>query len=86
MVLPFKWSELTPDHKKDIQDNHGELSFIYDLVSYETGLVMPRLFAEEVADKVYDFKLRNPLRKKQTLTWLIRSHIYSIVHGLLSIL
>ena len=65
MVLPIKWSELTPDHRKDIQDNHEELSNHYDLVQYENGLVMPRLFAEEVSDKVYDFKLRNPSIIKQ---------------------
>jgi len=59
MVLPIKWSELAPDHKKDIQDNHEEMSCMYDLVQFENGLVMPRLFAEEVSDKVYDFKLRD---------------------------
>ena len=65
MVLPIKWSELTPDHRKDIQDNHEETSCMYDLVQFESGLVMPRLFAEEVSDKVYDFKLRNSSIIKQ---------------------
>ena len=60
MGLPIKWSELAPDHRKDIEENHGELSAIRDLVQYENGLVMPRLFAEEVADKVHDFNPRKP--------------------------
>ena len=60
MVLPIKWSELTPDERKDIEDNYEELSSFRDLVRYENGLVIPRLFPMQVAGKVYDFKLWKP--------------------------
>ena len=44
--LPLSWSELTPEDRARVQDNFYEKSVLRDLVRYENGVVMPRLFAE----------------------------------------
>ena len=56
--LPLSWSELTPEEKARVQDNYAEKSVWGDLVRYENGVFMPRVFAEELADRIYNMKLR----------------------------
>ena len=58
MVLPLSWRELAPEDRARIQDNFDEKSVLRDLVRYENGVVMPRVFAEQLADKIYDMKVR----------------------------
>ena len=56
--LPLSWTELTPEERARVQDNFEEKSVLRDLVRYENGVVMPRVFAEQLADRIYDMKLR----------------------------
>ena len=58
MGLPLSWSELTPEDRARVRDNFDEKSVLRDLVTYENGVVMPRVFAEQLADRIYDMKLR----------------------------
>ena len=59
MGLPLSWSELTPEDRARVRDNFDEKSVLRDLVRYENGLVMPRVFAEKLADRIYNMKLRD---------------------------
>ena len=54
--LPLNWSELTPEEKARVQDNYAEKSVWGDLVRYENDVFMPRVFAEELADRIYNMK------------------------------
>ena len=59
--LPLSWSELTPEEIARVQDKYPEKSVWKvwrDLVRYENGVLMPRVYAEELADRIYDMKLR----------------------------
>ena len=58
MGLPLTWTELSPEERARVQDNFEENSVLRDLVRYENGVVMPRVFAEQLADRIYDMKLR----------------------------
>ena len=54
MELPHEWKELDGETKRLLEANLSHC----DLVQYDTGLVMPRVFAETMADKVYSFEVR----------------------------
>ena len=54
MELPHEWRELDGEAKRLLEANLSHP----DLVQYDTGLVMPRVFAETMADKVYSFEVR----------------------------
>ena len=54
MELPHEWRELDGEAKRLLEANLSHC----DLVQYDTGLVMPRVFAETMADKVYSFEVR----------------------------
>ena len=58
MGLPLSWTELSPEARARVEDNFDEKSALRDLVRYENGVVMPRVFAEQLADRIYDMKLR----------------------------
>ena len=55
MELPHEWRELDGEAKRLLEANLSHC----DLVQYDTGLVMPRVFAETMADKVI-YLGRNP--------------------------
>ena len=55
--MPLSWTELSPEERARVQDNFEENSVLRDLVRYENGVVMPRVFAEQLADRIYDMKL-----------------------------
>ena len=54
MELPHEWRELDGEAKRLLEANLSHP----DLVQYDTGLVMPRVFAETMADKVYSLEVR----------------------------
>lgn len=54
MGLPLTWEEQTPEDKARTQENFAEKS----VVRYENGVVMPRVFAEKLADRIYDMEVR----------------------------
>ena len=54
MELPHEWRELDGEAKRLLEANLSHP----DLVQYDTGLEMPRVFAETMADKVYSFEVR----------------------------
>ena len=59
--LPLSWSELTPEEIARVLDKYPEKSVwkvLRDPVRYENGVIMPRVYAEELADRIYDMKLR----------------------------
>ena len=55
--LPFNWAELSEAERDDIKTSFPR-SVFNDLVRYENGLVMWRYYAEQLADRIYNFKLR----------------------------
>ena len=58
MGLPLTWEEQTLEDKAKTQENFAEKSVVRDLVRYENGVVMPRVFAEKLADRIYDMEVR----------------------------
>ena len=68
--LPLSWSELTPEERARVQDKYPEKSVWKvwrDLVMYENGVLMPRVYAEELADRIYDMKLRKDNNNNSSL-------------------
>ena len=55
--LPGDWSEISPEETLRVKSCHP-VSLVNDLVRHNTGLVMPRLFAQELAHRIYNFELR----------------------------
>jgi len=52
------WEEISDEEKSRLQASFDDNSTVKDLVRYENGFVMPRLFAEEVQERIYNFELR----------------------------
>ena len=52
-MFPFKWKELDGEAKRMSEANCRR-----DLVQYDNGLVIPRIFAKSMADRVYNFGVR----------------------------
>ena len=55
----FDWKNISEDEKSRLQANFSEKSLVTDLVRYENGFVMPRLFAEKIQKRIFDFELRD---------------------------
>ena len=53
----IKWKEVTDDEKARLKKSFPS-SCINDLVRYENGFVMPRLFATQLEVKIFNFQLR----------------------------
>ena len=53
MEFPIKWKELDGEAKRMIEANCTR-----DHVQYDNGLVMPRYFAETMAERVNNFDVR----------------------------
>ena len=53
MEIPNKWKELEGEAKRMSEANCRR-----DLVQYDNGLVIPRIFAKSMADRVYNFEVR----------------------------
>merc|ERR1711972_446651 len=53
------WEEMSDEEKSRLQASFDDNSTVKDLVRYENGFVMPRLFAEEVQERIYNFELRD---------------------------
>ena len=53
------WGEISDEEKSRLQASfNAETSTIIDLVRYENGFVMPRLFAEKDQERIFNFELR----------------------------
>jgi len=52
------WEEISEEEKLRLQATYNEESVIKDLVRYENGFMMPRLFAERDQERIYNFELR----------------------------
>ena len=52
------WNEVNEEEKKRLKASFP-VSLINDLIRYENGFVMPRIFAEKLEKKIYDFELRD---------------------------
>lgn len=57
-ILPIQWSELGEDERRRIQESFVPPSMFLDLVRYNNSLVMPRLYADQLAERIYNFVLR----------------------------
>merc|ERR1712025_363936 len=56
--LPIQWSELAEEETRRIQECFVAPSMFLDMVRYNNSLVMPRLFAGKLAERIYNFALR----------------------------
>ena len=56
--MMLAWEEISDEEKSRLQASFDDNSTVKDLVRYENGFVMPRLFAEEVQERIYNFELR----------------------------
>ena len=52
------WNEVNEEEKERLKASFP-VSLINDLIRYENGFVMPRIFAEKLEEKIYDFELRD---------------------------
>ena len=55
----FNWKNISEVEKSRLQANFSEKSLVKDLVRYENGFLMPRLFAEKIQKRIFDFELRD---------------------------
>ena len=83
--LPFKWQELSEDQRRQIRAAFPR-SVFNDLVRYETGLVMWRYYAEHLAERIYNFQLREDdiwvvTFPKSGTSWT-QELVWCMVHGL----
>ena len=53
----IRWNEICDEDKKRIKMDFP-ISLLNDLIRYENGFVMPRYFAENLEEKIYNFELR----------------------------
>merc|ERR1711936_1485970 len=51
------WGEISEEERHRMRSSHS-VSLINDMVRHQTGLVMPRLFALQLAERIYNFSLR----------------------------
>ena len=83
--LPFNWAELSETEREDIKTSFPR-SVFNDLVRYETGLVMWRHYAEHLAERIYNFKLREDdvwvVTFPKAGTTMTQELVWSLVHGL----
>jgi len=83
--LPFNWAELSEAESDAIKTSFPR-SVFNDLVRYENGLVMWRYYAEHLANKIYNFKLREDdvwvVTFPKAGTTLTQELVWSLVHGL----
>ena len=55
--LPPGWGEISEEERHRLRSSHS-VSLINDMVRHQSGLVMPRLFALQLAERIYNFSLR----------------------------
>ena len=83
--LPFNWAELSEAERDAIKTSFPR-SVFNDLVRYENGLVMWRYYAEHLANKIYNFKLREDdiwvVTFPKAGTTMTQELVWSLVHGL----
>lgn len=83
--LPFNWEELSEAERDAIKTSFPR-SLFNDLVRYENGLVMWRYYAEHLANKIYNFKLREDdvwvVTFPKAGTTMTQELVWSLVHGL----
>ena len=53
----ISWTELSEEEKQRLKQFYP-VSLMNDMVRYETGLVMPRVYAEQLEEQIYNFQLR----------------------------
>ena len=80
--FPLKWGELSKEDK-ELEMNLG--SCVYDLIRYENGFVLPRHYAKFMADRVYNFEVREDdiwvVSYPKTGTTLSLEMVWMIVNG-----
>merc|ERR1711915_1114947 len=53
------WEEIKDEEKSRLQASFDENSVVNDLIRFENGFVMPRIFVEEnIKERIYNFELR----------------------------
>ena len=53
----LSWKEITDDEKSKLKSCFSSPS-ITELIRYENGFMMPRMFAEKDQERIYNFELR----------------------------
>jgi len=53
------WEEISDEEKSRLQASFDENSVVNDLIRFENGFVMPRIYVEEdIKERIYNFELR----------------------------
>jgi len=56
-TLPIRWRELKKEDKELVITNYFD-SPLFDFIQYENGLVIPRYYAEKMADRVFNLEVK----------------------------
>ena len=52
------WNEITSEERQRVESLFSPDSMIRDLVRHDNGMVMPRYFADNLQERIYNFELR----------------------------
>ena len=57
MEVPIRWEELKEEDKNLVVANYSNPT-LFDFVQYENKLVIPRYFVQNMADRIFNFTVR----------------------------
>ena len=86
--LPLKWGELSKEDK-ELNETNFESGINTDFIRYENGVALTRYYAQFMADRIYNFEVREDdiwvVSYPKTGTTLSLEMVWMIVNGEVSL-